>query len=74
MAPARRHANGKVGLRYTRHGFGTPFFGDDMQVRVAGAELIVDEHGDERSAPITTLDAAAALVGRDALPGRRRAR
>ncbi len=68
MAPARRHASGKIGLRYTRHGFGTPFFGADMQVRVAGAELIIDEDGHERSAPITTLDAAAALVGRDALP------
>lgn len=69
MSPARSHANGKIGLRYTHRGFGTPFFGGDVQIRVAGAELIVDEHGDERRASITTLDAAAELVGRDALPG-----
>jgi hypothetical protein len=34
LAPARQAANGKIGLRYTRGGFGTPFFGNDMQLRV----------------------------------------
>src|SRR5579859_7581503 len=34
ISPARRAANGKIGLRYTRGGFGTPFFGEDVQVRV----------------------------------------
>ena len=63
ISPARQRVNGKIGLRYTRGGFGTPFFGDDVQVRVAGAELWVDEGGSERSAPITTLAAAAELVG-----------
>ena len=37
VSPARRKANGKIGLRYTRGGFGTPFFGADVQVRVRGA-------------------------------------
>src|SRR2546421_9390824 len=34
ISPARERANGKIGLRYTRGGFGTPFFGADVQVRV----------------------------------------
>jgi hypothetical protein len=68
ISPARRQANTKIGLRYTRGGFGTPFYGRDIQVRVAGTELIVQEAGAERHAPISTLDAAADHIGRDALP------
>jgi hypothetical protein len=63
IAPARQAANGKFGLRFTRGGFGTPFFGDDVQVRVEGAELVVQGRGDTRRAPITTLRAAGELVG-----------
>src|SRR5690242_4922594 len=33
---ARHRANGKIGLRFVRGGFGTPFYGDDEQVRVVG--------------------------------------
>ena len=68
VSPARRKANGKIGLRYTRGGFGTPFFGADVQVRVRGTELVVRDANGERAAPITTLDAAADHVGRDLLP------
>jgi hypothetical protein len=68
ISPARRRANTKIALRYTHGGFGTPFFGADVQVRVAGAELIVHEAGTERRTAITTLDAAADHIGRDALP------
>jgi hypothetical protein len=68
ISPARRKANTKIALRYTRGGFGTPFYGGDVQVRVAGTELIVQEAGAERRAPITTLGAAADHIGRDALP------
>jgi hypothetical protein len=68
IAPARRNANTKFGLRYTRGGFGTPFFGDDVQIRVVGNELIVVESGHERRAPITSLDAAAEHIGRRLLP------
>ena len=68
VSPARRQANTKIGLRYTRGGFGTPFYGDDVQVRVTGTALIVQAAGEERRAPITTLDAAADHIGRDALP------
>src|SRR5205823_3461249 len=42
MKPARERANGKFGLRYTHGGFGTPFFGEDEQVRVEGVELVFD--------------------------------
>jgi hypothetical protein len=62
IAPARERANGKIGLRYTRAGFGTPFFGDDVQVRVEGPELVVDGRAGERREPISTLSEAAALV------------
>jgi hypothetical protein len=68
ISPARRFANGKIGLRYTRGGFGTPFFGEDVQVRVVGTELVLDSGDVERRAPISTLDAAADFVGRSRLP------
>src|SRR3569833_251360 len=42
VAPARHAANGQIGLRFTRHGFGTPYFGAGHQVRVEEGRLIVD--------------------------------
>ena len=63
ISPARRQANGKIGLRYTRGGFGTPFFGEDRQVRVLEGQLVVLQGGGQRRAPITTLSAAAAHLG-----------
>jgi hypothetical protein len=63
LTPARQHANGKIALRCVAGGFGTPFFGDDVQVRVEGAELVVDSPGGERRAPIGSLAAAAEHVG-----------
>ncbi len=68
VAPAREHANGKIGLRFTRGGFGTPFFGADVQVRVSGTELIVQEAERERSAQISSLAQAAAHLGEELLP------
>lgn len=63
IAPARHRENGKFGLRYTLGGFGTPFFGDDRQVRVDGVELI-DQDGDEvRVHQISSLSAAAEFLG-----------
>lgn len=62
VSPARRRANGKIALRWTLGGFGTPFFGADEQVRVVGTHL-VRQRGDRASVqPVTTLAAAAALV------------
>ena len=63
MSSARERANGKIALRYTHRGWGTPFFGDDVQVRVEGTRLVVQAGGAVRVAPITTLDAAAELAG-----------
>jgi hypothetical protein len=68
ISPARARANGKIGLRFTRGGFGTPFFADDVQLRVAGGELVVQTGELERTAPITTLADMAAHVGSTLLP------
>lgn len=63
VAEARRLANTKFGLRYTRGGFGTPFFGADEQVRVEGNRLI-HQRGDTADAiEITTLRHAADFLG-----------
>ena len=70
ISPARRHANGKIALRFTRGGFGTPFFGDDVQLRVSADRLIVQTRESERSAPITTLAQMCAHVGQELLPVR----
>jgi hypothetical protein len=63
IAPARHAANGKVGLRYTYRGFGTPFFGNDVQVRVEGDRLVVQEADAARDSPITTIRAANEFIG-----------
>jgi hypothetical protein len=65
IAPARHQANGKFGLRWTAGGFGTPFFGDDRQVRVEGGQLVVQQGETVRAGPITSLRAAADLIGSD---------
>jgi hypothetical protein len=64
VSPARAQANGKIGLRYTRGGFGTPFFGDGEQVRVEGADLVrVAAGGAEQRAPLgVDSESAAALA------------
>ena len=63
MKPAREAANGKFGLRYTRGGFGTPFFGDDRQLRVEGDELVSVEGGKETRTKLDVVypGASAAL-------------
>jgi hypothetical protein len=63
LAPARHHANGKIGLRYTRRGFGTPFFGDDVQIRVEGADIIVERDEREERFAIGSIADAAQAVG-----------
>jgi hypothetical protein len=62
VSPARRRVNGKLGLRWTLGGFGTPFFGGDEQVRVVGAQLVRQQGEAAKAEPITTLAAAGALV------------
>ncbi len=63
ISPARHFANGKIGLRWTKGGFGTPFFGNDRQVRVEGSSLVVQDGDTVDSVPITTLRAAGKFVG-----------
>ena len=63
LKPAREKANGKIGLRYVRGGFGTPFFGDDAQVSVRGTELVVVRGDAVEQTPLTTLAAAAEALG-----------
>ena len=63
VAEARYQCNGKFGLRYTRGGFGTPFFGDDVQVRVVSDRLVVQAAGRARSTAVTTLREAGEFVG-----------
>jgi hypothetical protein len=59
LKPAREQANGKIGLRFVRGGFGTPFFGDDAQVSVRGTTLIVARGGAIECTPLTSPAAAA---------------
>jgi hypothetical protein len=62
VAPARKPEN-EISLRYTRGGFGTPFFDDqgtDCQVRVEGTELIRQRASQETREPLpAAVDAAA---------------
>ena len=51
VAPVRHRANGKIGLRYTRGGFGTPFFGADEQVRIG--RKVADRRPRRRACPST---------------------
>jgi hypothetical protein len=69
LKPAREHANTKFGLRFTRGGFGTPFFGGDAQLRVERGELVVTEGGAERRGPVVSLAGCGRLVGEELLPG-----
>lgn len=62
LSPTRRRANGKLGLRWTLCGFGTPFFGADEQVRVTSTHLVRQRRGDVVAQPVTSLDAAAAFA------------
>ena len=70
VAPARKPQN-EIALQRTPGGFGTPPFeyeGRDLQVRVEGAEIVVQEDGDERRAAIESVAEAAELVGADLFP------
>ena len=59
VSPARERANGKIGLRHTLGGFGTPFFGEEEQVRVEGTEL-VKARGEREERRALDVDAAGA--------------
>ena len=63
LSPARKAVNGKIGLRSTSGGFGTPFFGADEQLRVEGASLIRQRGDKAEPVGITSLADAAAFAG-----------
>ncbi len=63
IAAARHDANGKFGLRFTAGGFGTPFFGNDRQVRMVG-NILVDQHGEgARAVTPSSLRHAGEFIG-----------
>jgi hypothetical protein len=62
LAPARHAATGRIGLRPAPGGFATPEFAGTT-VAVDGATLVVTTPSGPRRGAITTLGAAAALVG-----------
>jgi hypothetical protein len=68
IAPKRFAANGKLGLRYTSGGFGTPFFGDDEQVRTEDGVLVHQTADGVRTMPVTTMAACASFLGLDYRP------
>jgi len=64
VAPARMPAN-EIALRYTRGGFGTPFFeqeGADCQVRVEHGELVRQSGSEETREPLPGVDVASATA------------
>jgi len=65
IGPVRERANEQCGLRWTRGGFGTPFFGADAQVRVEYGDLVVQSRFRERRGRIGMLADAAELIGFD---------
>jgi len=62
VAAARHQSNGKFGLRFTAGGFGTPFFGNDRQVRMVGNVLVDQQAGTVRTHKPTSLNDAAAFL------------
>lgn len=66
LAAARHQATGRIGLRVTPGGFGTPPFpvdGIEHQVRIDGVDLVVVEGDSVRRMPLRTVGEAAAFVG-----------
>ncbi len=66
LAAALHGWNGRIGLRATPGGFGTPIVevaGGARRVRVEGVDLVVEADGRTERAALTTLGAAADLVG-----------
>jgi hypothetical protein len=59
IAPARRAATGRIGLRAYAGGIATPPFDDGSRISVDGVTL----RRGSRSVPITTVRAAAAFLG-----------
>ena len=63
IAAKRFAETGKLALRYTHRGFGTPFFGADEQVRVEGNHLIRQKGDRVAGVTISTLRGATEFLG-----------
>ena len=63
IAPKRQVATGKIGLRFTYRGFGTPFFGDDEQIRVEDGTLVYQRKGEASQSSVVTLRHACEFLG-----------
>jgi hypothetical protein len=66
LAAAEHKATGRIGLRPTPGGFGTPWFtdgGSERQVRIEGTDLVVADEGGARRTPLRAVGDAAAFVG-----------
>ncbi len=63
LGAARYRADGRIGLRVTPGGFGTPAFGSGVELRIAGRDLVVDGTASGTTVRLSTLAAAAAVVG-----------
>ena len=62
LAPKRFAATRRMGLRYTRGGFGTPFFGADEQVRVEGDLLVHQREESLRWQPLGSVGEACRFL------------
>ena len=65
VVSAERMPENEIALRYTRGGFGTPFFdheGAECQVRVEHGELVRQRNREEEREPIAAVDPAAATA------------
>ncbi|MEX1038647.1 MAG: hypothetical protein WDZ96_07320 [Acidimicrobiia bacterium] len=62
LSPARHSVEGRMGLRPTPGGFGTPEFGGRI-ARVEGALVVHEDGGNVATQPISTVRAAAAFFG-----------
>jgi hypothetical protein len=62
LAPARYRGEGRMGLRSTRGGFGTPEF-DGRTARVEANLLVHEQEGNVATQQITTIRAAAEFYG-----------
>lgn len=62
LAAALHRATGRIGLRPTPDGFGTPWF-SGRRLRVEGVDLVVEDGDTVRRTPLTTVGEAAAFAG-----------
>ena len=62
LSAARHRAVGRIGLRWTRGGFGTPYLPDQRQLRVEAGGMVVDD-GHATAHPFTTVRDLAAAAG-----------